>query len=87
MPNCIKCNAKLPEHEGPGRPKDYCSTACRRAAELEIRRLDRRLEALEVRMSGLRLGYGITQAGDEERLSREIERHEARLRSLMAADG
>jgi hypothetical protein len=36
-----------------GRPPTFCSTACRRAAEYEVRRLSRRLERLETEAADL----------------------------------
>jgi hypothetical protein len=51
---CRKCRISEVEQSAKGRPKEYCSTACRRAAEFEIRRLDRRLGKLEDRDSELR---------------------------------
>src|SRR5687768_17907774 len=47
MRTCRKCGAELPEAAGPGRPRSYCSVGCRRAAELEVRRLQRALENTE----------------------------------------
>lgn len=35
---CVMCRAEL-THPATGRPRMYCSTACRRAAEYELRRL------------------------------------------------
>lgn len=49
---CCKCGAALPAPTR-GRPPKFCSTVCRRAAELEIRRINRRLEALEVKRDDL----------------------------------
>ena len=38
-----------------GRPPTFCSTACRRVAEHELRRIDRRLAGLEVDRDALDL--------------------------------
>ena len=38
-----------------GRPAGYCSVACRRTAEYEIRRVNRGLEALESECNSLQL--------------------------------
>lgn len=44
---CLKCRAPLPVRSGTGRPAVYCGETCRRLAEYEIRRLDRRLGRYE----------------------------------------
>ena len=38
-----------------GRPPTFCSVACRRVAEAELRRIDRRLAGLEVNLDELDL--------------------------------
>jgi len=53
-PPCLKCGEPLPGRAKTGRPAIYCSEGCRRAAEFELRRLQRHLEALEERRSELR---------------------------------
>ena len=45
---CLKCGNEI-EKPATGRPPRYCSRACRRTAEYEIRRITRRLEKLEER--------------------------------------
>ncbi|MCP5278551.1 MAG: hypothetical protein H6935_09335 [Thiobacillus sp.] len=85
MSNCIKCNAELPKIEGPGRPKGYCSTACRRAAEHEVRRLDRRIDELESRLSYIRTG-GFALPGEVDRVSAELQRLERRMLMLMGTE-
>lgn len=47
---CLKCGATLAPAEGPGRPSTYCGEACRRLAEFELRRLDRRLAKYEAEL-------------------------------------
>ena len=47
MNQCIKCNSPITSDAKTGRPASYCSIACRRSAELEIRRLDRQIDELE----------------------------------------
>lgn len=90
---CLKCSAPLPPRFG-GRPADYCSTVCRRAAEFEVRRINRRLERLEEKRSGLRVDLAAGQYGPVARqhstrrlaaVDQEIERAEARLRELLTA--
>ncbi len=44
---CVKCGAPIGRQAGPGRPPIYCGAACRASAAYEIRRIQRRLEALE----------------------------------------
>ena len=81
---CIKCGA--PVHQpATGRPKAYCSTGCRRAAEKEIGRLNDRLAQLEKMAMNARLGYGLATAADLRGIEAEITRAETRLRDLLAA--
>ena len=40
---CAKCRTPLAPYAGSGRPSAYCGEACRRLAEYEIKRIDRRL--------------------------------------------
>lgn len=44
---CVICGTPRPRATT-GRPPSYCSVACRRVAEFELRRLDRQLGDLEV---------------------------------------
>ena len=44
---CVKCGGALPPGKAAGRPRRYCSTACRRLAEYEVSRLQNRLSRLE----------------------------------------
>lgn len=80
--NCIKCGKPL-EHPTTGRPRAYCSTGCRRAAEKEIGRLNDRLAQLETMAMQARLGRGMP--GELVRIGQEIDRAEARLRELLNA--
>jgi hypothetical protein len=45
--SCRQCGVGLPEREGRGRPADYCSVGCRRAAEYALRRAQRGLMRVE----------------------------------------
>lgn len=84
MNRCLKCGASIEKDAGVGRPKSYCSVACRRAAELEIRRVAARIADLEAQLMRTRLpGYWeLTPASS---LAAEIARQEARLAQLLAA--
>ena len=86
---CLKCGCKL-QAKGAGRPATYCSVACRRAAEFEIRRVQDRLVRLEDELEQLRRDRSglphMIHGTPEERLAgleAEIERQEARLRALL----
>lgn len=88
---CIKCGASLPPSAPTGRPATYCSTACRRAAELEIRRLNRHIEKIEERMAHIRIHGRSSYAcylrepdAAIDALKCECERHESRLRLLLS---
>ena len=82
---CIKCGRTL-EKTGAGRPLQYCGTACRRAAEFEIRRTAAAIERLEgeamhVRLHGRSSCFWLSPGVREA----EILRLEERLRELMTA--
>lgn len=79
--NCLKCGHQLPEIEGPGRPRKFCSEVCRKVAAMEIRRLDARIAKLEKDESS----YRIKGAGEwAKRAAEEIRRLEAKLDELVA---
>jgi hypothetical protein len=86
---CPKCGIPLPKQtQAKGRPAQYCSTACRRAAEFEIRRLNDVLATLEKNASHARLwGRSSSVWLPPEKYAAEIERAETRLRELLAQGG
>lgn len=94
---CVKCGETLPERTGPGYPRSYCSQACKRAAEFEVRRINRHLERLESSRSDARttaehhpdmttIGM-VTVTQRVEAISAEIARTETRLHELLEARG
>ena len=46
---CVKCGTALAERTGSGRPATYCTSACRRSAEYELRRVQAAIESVEKR--------------------------------------
>lgn len=82
---CQKCGTPIAQHAGRGRPSSYCSTACRRAAEHEVRRLDKHIAMLEARIIHSNTG-GLSLSGEKDSVHAEIERLELRLRELLGAD-
>lgn len=83
---CAKCGIPLPrQDQAPGRPKTFCSAACRRAAALEVRRIDTRLAKLETELMNTRLPGHLILAKPEE-LAAEIARQEDRLRKLLSVE-
>lgn len=82
---CRICGADLPAQKPTGRPPIYCSTSCRRAAELEITRVNRRLGDLEGRLS-LTRSSSISTLDDPAMLEREIARQRDRLLELIEGD-
>jgi hypothetical protein len=80
---CPICGGKLPESAGPGRPRKFCSPACSRAAELEIRRVNARLERLEDRLSECRASE-VASFDSPKLLEAEIARQHAHLLELLA---
>ena len=87
---CFKCAAQI-QQPATGRPRRFCSDACRVATNYEIRRLNSRLESLETEASrlrherdnGLRDGGGRTQAELLAATEAEIVDGERRLRLLL----
>lgn len=78
---CLRCAEPIERRPGRGRPQVYCGPACRRSVELEVRRIVRRLERLENRVSNLRLQHypmPVIRATEAE-----LARLEARLRALL----
>jgi predicted nucleic acid-binding Zn ribbon protein len=82
--HCVKCGGPI-QQPPTGRPKAYCSTACRRSAEKEITRIQDRLTQLEKMAMNARLGYGMPSPGELRGIEAEITRAETRLRDLLAA--
>lgn len=80
--NCVKCGKDLPEIEGPGRPRKFCGEVCRKAATMEVRRLDSRIAKLEKGESNYRIKGANEWA---KRAAAEIQRLEARLADLVAS--
>ncbi len=81
--NCLKCSKPMPEQEGPGRPRRFCSTECKKATDLEIRRLNSRIGKLERDESTYRIKGA---AGWAKGAAEEIKRLEAHLAILLAAE-
>lgn len=95
---CVKCFRPL-EQAQTGRPPRYCGEPCRRAAEYEVKRLQRRLETLEEDRRTLRhtrqgyhgnysgrdkLGRDLKQARKDT--DQDIAEMETRLRVLVGGD-
>lgn len=88
--SCIKCGRPIQQAET-GRPAIYCGPACRQAAAYELKRIQRRLEALEERRSDLRHSrstirdwLGRTPKVALVDVEAEIATDEARLRLLLS---
>ena len=90
--NCPKCDKAIERRPGRGRPAIYCGDVCRSAAAYEVRRLTRRLQGLETRLSTLhqtdddwiRDYQGRTPAQQRKAVEAEIAEAEARLALLLA---
>jgi hypothetical protein len=93
--SCKKCGVPI-QNPAMGRPKDYCSPACRRLAEFEIRRLNRELDRLETQRidleqpafaaSELRDIYARTHKQQLADVQHSIATVEKRLRALLSAE-
>jgi hypothetical protein len=55
---CVKCGADV-DQPATGRPRIYRGVGCRRAAEHEIRRLNRAIEATEVNIRAYQAELGV----------------------------
>ena len=95
--NCQKCGNKLREPDGPGRPRKFCSKACRRAGEYEVTRINRRIGALEEKLSYYRMmvsardrtyimEYDCPPRKAIKIVEKEIKLQEKRLLQLMEED-
>lgn len=96
---CVRCGNAFEQTSGRGRPKRYCSTSCRRAAEFEIKRVNRHLGAAEFRLAHwqerleqIRRGVGAlgTEANAEEQIEfveRRVAELNERLEALLAQSG
>lgn len=84
MKNCAKCKQPIKETKSVGRNKTYCSIGCRRAAELEIRRINERLVKLENIAQDYRMGSPMFCFESEEDILTEIKRQEVRLVELLS---
>lgn len=80
MKNCVTCNKPIESTAKTGRPRDYCSAACRRMAEREILRLEKRIAGLEEDLMRYRCLAPDTVLGDG-RVREVIARHEAELKN------
>ncbi len=93
MSKCIKCGQFFETTSTTGRPSDYCSSACRRAAGYEVERINKRLADLENDLVREKLhkdkndrdAYGKKCQERIEALEAAILESEARLKSLLAA--
>ena len=79
---CAKCGKDLPAQEGSGRPRKFCDDACRRAATMELRRLDSLIAKLEHDHSAYRIKGA---SGWADNAAKEIKRLELRLVQIIAA--
>jgi hypothetical protein len=89
---CAMCGAPLKKRTGRGRPPKFCSTACKRTAELKMRRLNEHIARLELEAERCRRThlplYDTLGASPEQRaqdIARELGAYEKQLRELFAA--
>lgn len=82
MDTCVMCGRALTQ-PATGRPRRYCSTGCRRAADLEVRRLDRHLDQLEQRLRWANLNFWMTGKDEIEKIEQLIDLTKRRLITLL----
>jgi hypothetical protein len=80
---CVKCGGGV-GRSARGRPRAYCSTACRRAAEYELRRVQGALDRVEEQIRWCRFGWNGRTERDIPRFEEERLRLETRLRKLLS---
>ena len=82
---CRVCGDDLPEAAADprGRPRNYCSKACRRAAEFEIRRVERQIGELEASIVAVRISEYPVMGISVPRVEAEILRQRDRLLKLL----
>jgi hypothetical protein len=90
MKRCVKCNGIIERQSATGRPASYCSTSCRRAAEIEIARITKRIAEYEERLNSAKRCRHNTPDGEGLRpgeliiaLTEQISEDEARLKKLF----
>lgn len=79
---CPICSGPLPIVEQ-GRPAAYCSPVCRRAAGLEVQRLNRRLEQLETRHADALIHRDDFTPGNGSR-QYHVQRHQREADAIAA---
>lgn len=82
---CIMCGFSFIAVHKRGRPQLYCTVECRRLAEYEIGRLNRRLEQLESRRAEIAANGHKWEQKLLIPLDAQIEEATARLRDLLSA--
>src|SRR5262245_37500217 len=85
-PTCLKCGAILDRPSGPGRPARYCSDACKRLVEFELRRLDRRLASYYDQLREERADRTPASEAFVDNLGRTRAQRIGDLRKWIAAD-
>lgn len=81
---CIMCGFSFIAVHKRGRPQLYCTVECRRLAEYEIGRLNRRLEQLESRRSEIAANGHKWEQKMLVSLDVQIDEATARLRDLLS---
>jgi hypothetical protein len=70
---------------GVGRPRAYCSEGCRRAAEYELRRVERAIEKVEAELAWCRINSNARTDPQVPKYEAERVRLESRLSELLTA--
>lgn len=93
MKACTICNKPVESNAKTGRPKEYCSVVCRRMAEREILRIEKRIGELEhdlMRYRRLPADTRLCEGRASEvivRVEAELKRQNDRFRLLLTASG
>lgn len=93
MKACAICEKPITEQAKTGRPKDYRSVVCRRMAEREILRIEKRIGELEHDLMSYRRLPANTMLCEGRahevivRVEAELKRQNDRFRLLLTASG
>jgi hypothetical protein len=85
MGACVQCGFPLEAHDGRGRPPRYCSHACRRLAEYELKRLAIRIGKLDDELIEMeRRAAGLDYGGNLQSAQRRLEFAQGQRREMLA---
>jgi len=79
---CRYCSQALPVADNKGRPNEYCTSGCRRAAQSERQRLSRHIERLEAET--MDLAHAVRRGDSGVMTALGIQSPKGRLEDVLA---